>query len=54
MPLHYARVWIHICRLYLEGVVRRIAAISDWRVSGDKASITGFIRSDSSLVVRTG
>ena len=54
MALHYARVRIHICRLYLEGVVCRIAAISDRRVAGDKASITGFISSDGDLVIRTG
>ena len=54
MALHHARVRIHVYRVYLEDVVRRTAAISDWRVSRDKASITGFISSESGLVIRTG
>ena len=54
MALHYARVRIHIYKLYVEGVVRRIAAISDRRIAGDKASITGFISSENGLVIRTG
>ena len=54
MGLHYARVWIHVCRLYLKGVVRRVAAVSDWRVSGDKASVTGFISKQGGLVIRPG
>ena len=52
MASHYAGVWIHVYRLNFEGVVCRIAAVSDWRVSGDKASITGFISGDSDLVIR--